>query len=327
MGVDFSPAFNQLKEIVTGLIRMLPNVAIAIVVFLVFIALAPWIQRIIAHAARRWRKHESLSIALGRLGQFGFIFLGFLVAAVILFPEFTPGDLISVLGVGSVAIGFAFRDILQNFLAGILLLITEPFRVGDQIVFGNYEGTVEHIETRATSIRTYDGRRVVIPNGQLYTQAFTVNTAYDKRRMDVDIEIGYEDDIPQAKTVILETLAGMDDVLADPAPEVIITEWREGAVMAKVRWWVTPPKRRDILVSRDGVLQQLKAAFQEHRMAMPFPVHQVLFWNKTGESNENPPTPEQRYDRDGRSPRAPAPPPASDKVQNTRTANGTEQSV
>ena len=86
-----------------------------------------------------------------------------------------------VLGIGSVAIGFAFRDILQNFLAGILLLVTQPFRIGDQIVASNYEGTVEDIQTRATFIRTYDGRHVVVPNADLFTDTVVVNTAFEHR--------------------------------------------------------------------------------------------------------------------------------------------------
>ncbi len=100
-------------------------------------------------------------------------------------------NLVSTPGIGGVAIGFAFKDIFQNFLAGILILVTRPFRVGDQIVFKEYEGTVEDIQTRATSLKTYDGRRVIIPNGELYTNSLTVNTAFPRRRWQYDVGIGY----------------------------------------------------------------------------------------------------------------------------------------
>lgn len=92
-----------------------------------------------------------------------------LIASVIIFPSVKPSTVISSLGIGSVAIGFAFKDILQNLLAGILLLINRPYRRGDQIVVKDYEGTVEHIQSRATLIKTYDGRRVIIPNSDVYT--------------------------------------------------------------------------------------------------------------------------------------------------------------
>ena len=91
---------------------------------------------------------------------------------------------------------------MQNFLAGILILLTEPFEINDQIVFKSFEGTVENIETRATTIRTYDGRRIVIPNAELFTNSVTVNTAFDKRRIEYDFGIGYGDDIDHAKQLI-----------------------------------------------------------------------------------------------------------------------------
>lgn len=99
------------------------------------------------------------------------------------------------LGVSSVAIGFAFKDILQNGLAGLLILLRQPVEVGDQIVINSFEGTVERIETRATIIRTYDGQRVVVPNGDSYTKAVQVKTANDKRRSQYDMGLGYGDGI------------------------------------------------------------------------------------------------------------------------------------
>lgn len=281
MTIDISPAFEQLQTILTELVRLIPNLILAILVFLLFLWVSGWVGRGIAGGIRRYRPHPSLSIALGRLSQYAFTLLGFLIAAVILFPEFSPADLLGVLGFGSVAIGFAFRDILQNFLAGILLLFTQPFREGDQIVFGSYEGTVEQIETRATLVKTYDGRRVVIPNGQLYTGTFVVNTAYDKRRMEADLDIGYDDDLEQAKALILSEIRQISEVLSDPLPEVIITELREASARVRVRWWVAPPKRRDMMDTRDLVLQRLKNAFQTQGLALPFPVQQVMFYDKT----------------------------------------------
>jgi hypothetical protein len=138
--------------------------------------------------------------------------LGALVGCVIVFPNFTPASLLQFLGIGSVAIGFAFRDVLQNYLAGILLLLTEPFRIGDQIRFGSYEGTVEEIQTRATLLKTYDGRRVVIPNSELFTNSVVVNTAFEVRRLEYDVGIGYGDDVERARALILEALRSVEGV-------------------------------------------------------------------------------------------------------------------
>ena len=124
----------------------------------------------------------------------------------IVVPSIGGAELMQLLGVGGVAIGFAFRDILQNFVAGILILLNQPFRIGDQIVFKEFEGTMENIETRATIVKTYDGVRVIIPNGELFTNAMRVNTAYGARRNQYDLGIGYGDDLEAARDAFLEAV-------------------------------------------------------------------------------------------------------------------------
>ena len=117
---------------------------------------------------------QNLVLVLNRVGSTAILFFGFLIALVIMIPGFTPGQLMSALGIGSVAIGFAFKDIFQNLLSGILILLSEPFRIGDSIVVNSLEGTVEDIQIRATFLRSPDGRRIVIPNATVYTSALTV---------------------------------------------------------------------------------------------------------------------------------------------------------
>jgi uncharacterized membrane protein len=226
-----------------------------------------------------------LGLVLGRLSSGVIIFLGLLVALVIAVPGFTPGQLVSVLGISSVAIGFAFRDILQNFLAGILLLLSEPFRIGDQIVVDSFEGTVEDIQTRATFIKTYDGRRIVIPNGDLFTKSVTVNTAYETRRLQYDIGIGYGDDIGRARQIMLDTVRAMPDVLDDPAPDAIVVDLAGSSVNIRLRWWVTPPRQVDILDARDRVLERVKNALVAEGIDLPFPTQQILFHDQTEETD------------------------------------------
>ena len=215
--ITLSAATEKLTSMVQGAVALLPNLIIGIVVFAIFWILGKIIRGFVRKKTRD-RETANIGLVFGRLIQGALIILGFLIAATIVFPSFAPADVFAALGVGGVAIGFAFKDILQNFLAGILILLTEPFTLDDQIIYGDYEGTVEQIQTRATSIRTYDGRRVVIPNAELFTNAVMVNTAYDRRRLQYDIGIGYGDDIAKAKEVILGVLGDRDDVLKDPSP-------------------------------------------------------------------------------------------------------------
>ena len=175
------------------------------------------------------------------------------------------------------AIGFAFRD--------ILLLASEPFRIGDQIVIGSFEGTVEDIQTRATFIKTYDGRRVVIPNSNLFTNSVTVNTAHDIRRLEYDFGLGFSDDIAQTKAILLQVVQSIPGVLKEPAPDVLVVRLAESSINVRLRWWVQPPRQFDVLTSQDLVLEKAAAALLAAGIDIPFPTHQVLFHDQTEESD------------------------------------------
>ena len=197
----------------------LPSLVLAVVVFLIFYFLSIVVSRIIRSATRAHR--QNLGVIFSRLAGAATVLLGVLVAFSVVAPSFQAGDLIKVLGIGSVAIGFAFQNILQNFLAGLLLLWAEPFRVGDQIRLDPYEGTVEDIQTRATTIKTYDGKRVVIPNAELFTHSVVVNTAFENRRWEYDLSIKAPLDLAALKTHLIEAVSKVDGVLSDPSPEAL----------------------------------------------------------------------------------------------------------
>jgi small conductance mechanosensitive channel len=217
-------AWGKIQAMIDGLVLMLPNIVLAIVVFTLFYLAGRSMRSLVKRLTRKHRQARNLGLVLGRLSQGITILVGLFVALSIVIPSFKAGDLVQLLGISGVAIGFAFRDILQNFLAGILILLTEPFQIDDQIIFKNFEGTVENIQTRATTIKTYDGRRIVIPNAELFTNSVTVNTAFESRRLQYDVGIGYGDDIDQAKELILEAIASVEGVLREPSPDALVSD-------------------------------------------------------------------------------------------------------
>jgi small-conductance mechanosensitive channel len=280
-----STAWGKIQAMIDSLIVLLPNIVLALIVFALFYFAARTIKMTVRRLTRRHRQARNLGLVLGRLSQGIVILVGLFVALSIVIPSFKAGDLIQLLGISGVAIGFAFRDILQNFLAGILILLTEPFQLDDQIVFKDFEGTVENIQTRATTIRTYDGRRIVIPNSELFTNSVTVNTAFENRRLQYDIGIGYGDDIDRAKQLILEAIASVDGVLEDPAPDALVVDLAESTVNIRARWWVKPPRRADILDKQGKVLTAIKNKLTANGIDMPFPTQQILFHDQTEETD------------------------------------------
>jgi small conductance mechanosensitive channel len=299
---DTRITLDRIESYIQGFWWILPNLGIALLVFILFLVVASVARRAVLRVFKR-RHRPDLAAMLAGAARWGIIGLGLLVVATIIFPSISPANLLSTLGIGSIAIGFAFKDILQNWLAGLLILLRQPFRQGDQIIVGKHEGTVERIEARATLIKTYDGRRVIIPNSSVYTDAVTVNTAFPLRRSQYDVGIGYGDDVDQACTIIVQAIRNVEGVADDPAPEALAWELAGSTVNVRVRWW-THSKRSEVVHTQGRVIRAIKGALTEAGIDLPFPTNVVLLHDQTEDTDgdrrrqregwpagENPPAP------------------------------------
>lgn len=280
---NFSLITDKLNEWVSDAIKLLPNIMVAIVVFLIFYIAARIAKNIIVKKVIS-EDNPSLSILIGGLIKWVLMIAGFLFSATIVLPSFNIGNLVSSLGIGSVAIGFAFKDILQNWLAGLLILLKQPFKVGDVIAVGSHVGVVEAIETRSTIIKTFNAERIVIPNSQIYTSAIEVKTAYQLRRFEYEVGIGYSDDIDHATTVILEALNQLEGVSADPAPDIATVDLAASWVTLRVRWWVDSERVSPYIVKAD-VLRSIKKTLDANAIDMPYETQVNLFHNQTEEAD------------------------------------------
>ncbi|GAA5533777.1 mechanosensitive ion channel family protein [Deinococcus aluminii] len=263
MNTGLSLIWQRTVNIAHSVVAALPNVLLALVIFGLFWLLAQALKRLLRRVLLDTGQSANVARSLGRVLSGAVLTLGVLVAATVIFPGLNAATLLSTLGFGSVAIGFAFQDIFQNLLAGLLILITRPFHIGDQIISGDTEGTVEDIQIRATIVRTYDNRKVVIPNSELYTSRVTVNTAYDKRRMSVPLTLPYGPQVAKAREVIAKAVGSVEGVEQDPAPAVVITDLTSGGVAVNLWYWVAPPQRREVAVTTDEVLTAVNAALQD----------------------------------------------------------------
>jgi small-conductance mechanosensitive channel len=271
----YHDAYTTIDKIMDSFWERLPYIGIAITVFVIFWLLTKLFKLFIRKTLEnRSYTRQNLVLVLNRVGSTFIIFFGFLIALVIAIPGFTPSQLIGALGIGSVAIGFAFKDIFQNLLSGILILISEPFRIGDDIVVNGLEGNVEDIQIRATFLRSPDGRRIVIPNATVYTSAVTVNNAYQRRRCEFVVGIGYEDDMQKAKQIILDILDRNLNVLSQPGFSVNVTALADFSINLTVRWWVNTTET-STSTSISEIQEQVVTAFDEKGISIPYPVQEV----------------------------------------------------
>lgn len=273
--LTYQSIIDSANGIFIGFVERIPYFVASIVVILIFWFLSIVFKKVVYKFLGSRNRHQNLVKVFQRVGGALIIFIGFMIAMVVAVPGFTPAKLIGALGIGSVAIGFAFKDIFQNLLSGILLLLSEPFRIGDQIVSGEYEGTVEDIKIRATTIKTYDGRQVVIPNSDLYTSALTVNTAYKQRRLQLAVGIGYADDIAEAKSEIMQALDRADSVSKQASPTIIAVNLGDSTIDLVVRWFINDGTQANKVSSIDQVLIEIKTALDKAGIDMPFPVRTI----------------------------------------------------
>ena len=261
---DFTEGLNTAIGTVNGwgikFYALLPNLVVGVVLIILFGILAYAVGRIIQKYFER-KNRVDLGNILRDFGFWGVLALGILIALTVIMPSLKPADLLASLGIGSIAVGFAFKDILQNWFAGLLILLRMPFRRGDQIEVDDVEGTVMRIEPRATILRTYDGRDIVIPNTLIYTSKVTVNTSQPQRRIEMDLTVGYDYEVRFITEIIRDALAQIEEILPDPAPQIMCWELGSTSLGIKLRWWIDS-SQSDAVISRARAVQGIKEAFE-----------------------------------------------------------------
>lgn len=187
-------------------------------------------------------------------------------------PLSALGASIGLIGLG---ISFALKDMIANFISGIFILVYQPFKIGDQIEAAGESGTVRDIQVRATKIKTYDGREVIVPNATLYNEIVINETAYSQRRFDVIVGVGYGEDLEKAKELALETMRNAEHVHSNPEPQVLVDELGGSSVNLRLRCW-TKPRRGKMLEASSEVTQDVKRRYDEAGIEIPFPIRTVF---------------------------------------------------
>ncbi|NNL49012.1 MAG: mechanosensitive ion channel family protein, partial [Acidimicrobiia bacterium] len=186
----------------------------------------------------------------------------------------TPGDLIAGLGVFSIAIGFAFQDILSNLLAGVLILIRQPFEIGDQIEVDGQTGTVQEITIRETQLKTFGGEKIVIPNAEVYQSIVRVQTAYGPKRTVLVVGLDDHEDQENATQVVLDAVRSVDGVKSDPPPQVFFTGFGDSTTNFDLRYW-TDPEQATVRQVQDKVVRSVSRALKEAGIDMPSPITEL----------------------------------------------------
>lgn len=258
-------AWQSIDNLIDSTVARLPYILAGLLVLLIFYIIARIIRTVFWSATNRTNLDDRLRILFSRLIVVLIVILGIFTALTVIIPTFSFGDLITGLGFTSVVIGFAVQDILKNLLSGVLILWQQPFKTGDYIYVGGNQGKVEYIGVRATRLRKDDGELVLIPNGEMYSNAMTVRGAGAQRRMNLKISISYESDVEQAKAVIERVLFEAKGVENEPKPNVVVTDLTADGADVSIYFWINTDKNSPLLVF-DRVATNIKKSLSEAKI-------------------------------------------------------------
>ena len=252
-------AWQSIDGLLTSIVQRLPFIVAGILVAGIFFVIAKLTKKLFLATTTRANLDSRLRTLFSRLIVVVIVVLGVFTAFTVIVPSFGFGELIAGLGFTTFLIGFATKDILNNLLSGVLILWQQPFNIGDQVFVDKIQGRVEYIGVRATSLRKDDGELVVIPNGDMYSGTLTIRGAGSKRRMNLNLKVGYDADVENAKAVIRSALFRSDGVVSEPPPNVFVTDLAPEGVNITINFWLDTLETRPREVLDRAATEIMKA--------------------------------------------------------------------
>lgn len=266
-------ATERLEKRAWGLVDRLPLMVVAIVLLL----FALWIARLIAGwdgLFGRVSRNVFIQDLARQATRLAIVGAGVLVALEVLDATGLVGAIAGAAGIVGLALGFAFRDLVENYIASILLSLRQPFAPGDHVRIDAHEGRVARLTSRATIIVTFDGNHVRVPNGVVFKAVIENYTRKPERRFEFEVGVDVDADLVEAQTLGREVLDGMPGVLEEPGPSASIVNLGDSTVVLRFYGWVDQ-RAVDFLKVRSEAIRLVKRAFDEANIEMPEPIQRV----------------------------------------------------
>jgi len=269
-----APAGRKVLQVMDQALGFLPLVVIALLIFMVFyligVFLTTW-----DWPYRRFRKKILLQNLIRQLVRYAIAFIGLLIALDILELTSLIGAFLGAAGLFGLALGFAFKDIVENYIAGFLLSVSSPFGFKDWIGVGGHEGSVIRVTSRELVIMTLEGNHIRIPNAYVFKNVIYNYTRNPLRRFDIEIGIGVDEDLSKVQRIGCEVLEAMKGVAEDPRPTMRNLGFGESTMNVSFWGWVDQTKA-DFLKVRSEAVRILKEALEQAGVDVPVPIQAVI---------------------------------------------------
>jgi small conductance mechanosensitive channel len=259
-------------ELEAHLMDFVPRLGVAVLIFVIGMVLSRIVSRMLQRTLESREPSPSATRLIVDVTRWGILALG-VVMAIQQFVDVTA--FLTGLGILGFTIGFALQDVMKNFASGVILLIQQPFRVGDSVEVGAYEGTVLAIDLRSTEIKTFDGRIAILPNADVLNQAIVNYTRSVQRRIEVIVGVAYDTDLKVARDAALSAIRLVPGYIEDPAPAIVFKEFGNSSIDLSVFLWFDTAQATP-LKARDAAIEEIKRAFDAHKIDIPFPIRTMM---------------------------------------------------
>lgn len=283
------PLTRRVKEMSASALQALPVALVALAIVIAFAFAGRW-----AGNHDGWLRRLGLSELASNLGKrivrLLLTGIGVIIALEVMDATALVGAILGIAGVAGIAVGFAFRNIVENYLAGVLLSARNPFAIGDQVEVGSFNGKVMRLTSRDTVLMTRDGNHLRIPNSVIITSAMTNFSRNPLRRFEFNVSISADHDLAKVRQLGTDALRSLPGVLHDPEPQGLIMELGDGTVQLRFLAWIDQ-RKSDFAKSRSEAIRSLKTAFDHAAIVTPQATYQVQLDNRQPPPPPTPATP------------------------------------
>ncbi|MCP4139625.1 MAG: mechanosensitive ion channel [Chloroflexi bacterium] len=250
---------------------IIPDIATALLVFIGSFILAKFLRNLLDKMLKARGVDPEISILLGQLVYWSILIFGIITALQLFFDV---SAFLAGLGILGFTIGFALQEIMQNFVAGMILLMQQPFDIGNYVSVSDYGGNVTAINMRTTELKTLDGRLIIIPNAQVLSNPIENYSRADLLRVDLPVGVSYDTDLDLARATIMEALPEVKGFLAEPAPSIIYHSFGDSSINMDIRFWIKTAEN-NLFDAKDEAVIITKRALDAKGVDIPFPIRTV----------------------------------------------------
>ncbi|MFZ0391048.1 MAG: mechanosensitive ion channel family protein [Calditrichia bacterium] len=280
---SFNTVSDKLQDWLSTLIEMLPNIAVAIIIMILFYIVSRIAQKWIPRILGKFSRSDAVNRLISNIVSLIILVAGLFIALGVLQLDKTVTSLLAGVGIIGLALSFAFQDMATNFVSGVMIAIRNPFRVGDIIESNDYYGTVDKITLRTTNLRTFQGQIVLIPNKEVYQNPIINYSITGSRRIDLAVGVSYGDDLSKVKDLTLQVINEIPELDKNRNVDMYYEEFGNSSINFKIRFWVAFRKQTDFLAARSNAIMKIKAVYDENDITIPFPIRTLDFGIKGGE--------------------------------------------